>query len=515
MNIEYSGFRRDLEVFQEMTGKFYNKEISMKEYKGFSGRYGSYAQRGQEKSMLRLRMTGGRITMDKLKFIVDSIQSEHINQVHFTTCQAVQFHNLEQSSVSKLMLEALEHEIVTWGGGGDYPRNVMMSPLSGVEKGEHFDVSHYAQAAEDYLLSLIDQIKLPRKLKVAFANSPLNEPHVTFRDLGFMATSNGTFDVYSAGGLGNNPKMGICVEKDISPSKILYYIKAMIDTFIANGNYESRGKSRTRYMQDTLGEDGYIEAFHKSLSAITEIGIALDLPPLIEDVFKKGTNAALAHRRIIEQKQPGLYAVSYHPIGGTPPVETLSQLYHTIKDMKQVELRLTPDQGVYIINCNSEEAQQVLDITHDGAETIFESSVACIGASICQIGIRDSQKLLNTLVTQLKTYHFADGILPQIHISGCPSSCGTHQIGQIGFHGGVKMIDKTPCPAFTLHINGASMEGLEKFGEQLGVMLESDIPLFLAALGETIQVQKTSFDKWLPEHLNDLKEIALPFMIVS
>ncbi|MEG0109470.1 MAG: nitrite/sulfite reductase, partial [Lachnospiraceae bacterium] len=76
MNIEYSGFRRDLEVFQEMTGKFYNKEISMKEYKGFSGRYGSYAQRGQEKSMLRLRMTGGRITMDKLKFIVDSIQSE-------------------------------------------------------------------------------------------------------------------------------------------------------------------------------------------------------------------------------------------------------------------------------------------------------------------------------------------------------------------------------------------------------------------------------------------------------
>ncbi|MFR4122950.1 MAG: hypothetical protein ACLT0W_12205, partial [Clostridium sp.] len=58
------------------------------------------------------------------------------------------------------------------------------------------------------------------------------------------------------------------------------------------------------------------------------------------------------------------------------------------------------------------------------AKTIFEESVACIGAHVCQQGIRDSQGLLQKLVGMERNEQFADGILPKIHISGCPSSCG-------------------------------------------------------------------------------------------
>lgn len=66
-------FKEDLKDFREMTEKFYAKEVSIKDYKGFSGGFGSYAQRGGEASMLRLRMPGGRITKEKLKFLVDAI----------------------------------------------------------------------------------------------------------------------------------------------------------------------------------------------------------------------------------------------------------------------------------------------------------------------------------------------------------------------------------------------------------------------------------------------------------
>ena len=52
-------WRASLPKFREMTEKFYAKEVSVKEYKGFSGGYGSYAQKGGEASMLRLRMTAG------------------------------------------------------------------------------------------------------------------------------------------------------------------------------------------------------------------------------------------------------------------------------------------------------------------------------------------------------------------------------------------------------------------------------------------------------------------------
>ena len=122
------------------------------------------------------------------------------------------------------MDQALDHDIVCRGGGGDYPRNVIASPLSGVEKGEAFDIMPYAMAAGEYMITLVSDIKLPRKLKVAFANSSKDSVHASFRDLGFMANSDHTFDVYCCGGLGNNPKLGVKVAEHIDPLDVLIYI---------------------------------------------------------------------------------------------------------------------------------------------------------------------------------------------------------------------------------------------------------------------------------------------------
>lgn len=42
-------FKEDLKDFREMTEKFYAKEVSIKDYKGFSGGFGSYAQREERR----------------------------------------------------------------------------------------------------------------------------------------------------------------------------------------------------------------------------------------------------------------------------------------------------------------------------------------------------------------------------------------------------------------------------------------------------------------------------------
>ena len=146
----------------------------------------------------------------------------------------------------------------------------------------------YAEAAGEYLLTFIKEQKMPRKLKVGFSNSPANQTHATFRDLGFVARPDGKFDVYSAGGLGNNPRMGLLVAEGVDPSKILYYICAMRDTFIAYGNYEQRNKARTRYMQETLGEEGYVKAYQEKLQAVFDAHDDLDLDISPRARFKKG-----------------------------------------------------------------------------------------------------------------------------------------------------------------------------------------------------------------------------------
>ena len=67
--MEKEFWKKYLPEFREKTAAFYQGHLSVAEYKGFSGLYGSYAQRGGKASMLRLRMTAGCVTKEKLAFI--------------------------------------------------------------------------------------------------------------------------------------------------------------------------------------------------------------------------------------------------------------------------------------------------------------------------------------------------------------------------------------------------------------------------------------------------------------
>lgn len=528
-------FKEDLKDFREMTEKFYAKEVSIKDYKGFSGGFGSYAQRGGEASMLRLRMPGGRITKEKLKFLVDAIAAYDVRRVHLTTCQTVQFHDLGMKAVCDIMERAMEVGIITRGGGGDFPRNVMVSPLSGVEQGEYFDVLPYAERAGDYLMGMIKTVKLPRKLKVGFSNSPANVTHATFRDLGFIAKENGLFDVYSAGGLGNNYKMGVKVAENVKPEEVLYYVEAMVRTFTTYGNYESRAKSRTRYMQETLGVEGYKKAYQEkllevkaefkdsllikesSVSAEQESNTEESVVNIKEQESQLKNVAAYpqtesASERVITQKQAGLYAVAYHPIGGMVPAQKFEEIYEGIKNAAKAEVRVAPDETLYIINLNAQQAEKIHKITADGAKNLFETSVSCIGSTVCQIGLRDSQGLLASIVEAVEPYHFADGVLPRIHISGCPSSCGTHQIGKLGFRGASKSVNGKAEPAFAFYVNGQDTQGEERFGEEWGVMLATDIPKFFVELGTVISDEKVSYEQWYKKNMDTLKNIVEPYL---
>lgn len=499
-------FLPDLEEFRDKTMQFHKGQMSVPEYKGFSGGYGSYAQRGGKKHMLRLRIAGGRLTKERLAFVCDSIRKYGIDMVKLTTCQSIQFHNLEAEDLCVLIEEAWKAGMISRGGGGDFPRNVMASPLSGVETGEYFDVQPYAEAMADYLMQFIRVVKFPRKLKVAFSNSPKNETHATFRDLGFVANPDHTFDVYAAGGLGNRPALGVKVADHIAPEQICYYAKAMVTTFVTYGNYENRGRARTRFMKETLGKEGFVTAYQEKLKEALE-GDKLTISVEEHPVEKAGTKDLLTHRRIVPQKQAGLYSVFYQPIGGVMDPEKFFELEEAIRDMDEVEIRLTPEEGMYIINCTSGEAQKLLAITEDGANTLFETSVACVGNAICQVGVRDSQEVLRQCVEAVRKENFADGVLPKIHISGCPSSCSAHQTGSIGFRGAVKQSPDGPLPACAIFLDGCAGQGKENISEAGKSMVLEDIPKFLVELGRMIAADHETYDTWSVKNHDKLEAL--------
>ena len=499
-------FREQIHDFVETIEKFDKGEIDRKAYKGISGGFGSDAQRDPSKHMLRLRMAGGNLTEKRLEFLTEAVKDYGVELMKLTTCETVQLHNLKAEQVPVLMEKAIDAEIYSRGGGGDNPRNIMMSPLSGVQKGEAFDVKPYAEAAAEYLLSIAGEIHMPRKLKVAFCNGADDSVHSAFRDMGFMANPDGTFTLRIAGGLGGGYKMGVLVDEHVQVTEILYYIRAMIETFCQHGNYENRAKARTRFMQETLGVDGLKTVFLENVQKMKEKG-GLDLHVEEKTVTKKGSGE-ISDKRVIAQKQPGLYAVAYHPIGGCLPAGKPAELLALLKEIPDAECRIAPHETIYIINLTADEAKKVLAATADGAQTTFENSVACIGASICQQGVRDSQAALRAAVAAVREAGIPDGALPKICISGCPSSCSAHQAAALGFQGAAKTVDGKPESAFKMFVGGSDKLGAAKFGEAGAVILERDLPKLLVELGKAAAASNMNWETWIDGHGDEFRAIV-------
>ena len=94
-------WKKDLPEFQEKTRAFYAGEMEKAAYKGFSGLYGSYAQKGGKSSMLRLRMTAGRVTKEKLSFVAQALEKYPVPRLHFTTCQSIRLQNSVNSFICR------------------------------------------------------------------------------------------------------------------------------------------------------------------------------------------------------------------------------------------------------------------------------------------------------------------------------------------------------------------------------------------------------------------------------
>lgn len=507
----------EIDEFKKLGHEFLNGAISVADFKKASGGMGVYAERSKKDFMIRLRIPSGITNISQMNWLCDVAEKNELNKIHLTTREAVQYHNLSIDKVCSIMKEGIENNIYSRGGGGNYPRNVALSPLSGVDKLEAFDVTKYALAVNNYFLSKITSYKLPRKLKVSFSSSNSDLGHCNIADLGFLATIKNNkeyFKIYLGGGLGLNPKIGVQYDELIEPSKVLYHVEAMTNLFIAEGDYENRNKARIRYIVERMGKETFIQTYKKHLDeAIKKEN--LDLIIDLKECTKEGKKTNLKHPRLYEQKQYGLYSVYLHPIGGQIYIKDLRKILDYLNSVEDLEIRLTMTEGIYFRNLTGEEAENLLKVTQNiGGETALEQSVACIGVPTCQVGILESQKTLNEIINYFKEKGYSKDVLPRVHISGCPNSCGVHEVAGIGLTGKRKKINDTTEDVFALHINGSFEDNNARLGKVYGDILAREIPKFLYELALLLENKNVNFYNYISANETEFAELIAKYVIV-
>lgn len=497
--------------FAEATHAFFAKELPPAKYKGTSGKFGCYGEKGGEACMLRLRFPGGAITQANMKFLIHALDTYQPSLVHFTTGEALQVHHLKEKELLDLYQDCLDHDVYCYGAGSDNPRNLTASPLHGVDPQEYFDLTPYIKGTADFVMNIIPSLNLPRKYKISFSNGTDNEGHATFKDLGFVARPDGKVDVYAGGGFGvNGSRIGICVDEGIDPADAPYYVLGYAHVYMDYGDYKNRGTARSRFILTKFGDDEFRRIVREAVAkARTEGNFHLQVTaePALAKSGKDDT--VLSNPRIHAQKQDGLYYVAYHPTGGTPDISVFHQLLTAASDLDGVEIRLNADETAYIINLTAAEARQIAAITEsDAAVTAFENSVSCIGATVCQQGLRDSHGMLVRVLQTLKEKGLDTSLLPQCRFSGCASTCTTQQLGALGLRGSSKRVDDKPVPAFLIYAGGNYAVGKEHMSDPVGTIVEDKVPDFFVELTQILNAAQSPFLAWYPAHVADFTALV-------
>lgn len=488
---------KETEIFSEKVKLFRQGKISEDDFRRFRLQHGAYGSRLlQNYSMVRIKIPGGEINPKQLEKIALLSDSFSIGSAHVSTRQNIQLHWVQLEDVSEVLRGLVEVGLTTREACGNTIRNVMCSHLAGVCADEVFDPTPYSKAITKFFLRNPMCQNLPRKFKINFSCC---EKHglIKIADIGLVpALKDGIkgFKIYLGGGLGAASFIGHLLEEFTEEIKLLPTCMAVVRLFDRQGNRENMARNRMRYLVHEMGWDKFQKMVIKERAAVEMTTSFKTSTTFSTDEFEiKATPLAMSkanrklhllneldksspayqrwtYTNVITQRQDGYYVVFVTLGAGDITSNQLRSLAKLIRDYScEGSARNTPNQnfairyvkGIDLLDMYNDLAK--IGLANPGALSIA-STVGCSGTTSCNLAITNSHRLAKEI--QLKFIELgldSDKDLKDssIKISGCPNSCGQHEIATIGFYGGASRIGGFMAPTYTMSFAGSSGENAE------------------------------------------------------
>jgi sulfite reductase (ferredoxin) len=518
------GKEEETEIFSQKVKLFRKGKLSEEDFRRFRLQHGAYGSRLQQNySMVRIKIPSGQVTPEQLEKIASLAESFSIGSAHVSTRQNIQLHWVQLEDVSEVMRGLVEVGLTTREACGNTVRNVMCSHFAGVCTNEAFDSTPYARAVARFLLRNPICQNLPRKFKINFGCCS-EHGLVRVADIGLVPMKiNETkgFKVYLGGGLGAASFIGHQLEDFTPEEKVLSTCIAVIRLFDRLGNRENLARNRMRYLVHEMGwikfqqlvkkERSNVEmtistSTAKSYDVISEDDSGL-VPkmtklPMIKNAveFENSSYKRWAHTNVLPQRQDQ-YNVVFVTLGaGDITSNQLRGLAEIIRNFSEEQsARNTPNQNFAVRFVSTENLPKFyaglsrIGLANPGALTIA-SAVGCSGTTSCNLAITNSHRLAKEV--QLKLLQLgldSDDSLRDstIKISGCPNSCGQHEIATIGFYGGASRIGGSMAPTYTMLFGGSSGEN----GELGKTIMRVPAKRVIEVILKIIEIYKEEHDK--------------------
>jgi sulfite reductase (ferredoxin) len=492
----------EITELETLIGRFQAGDLDAASLKARRVPFGCYEQRKDGTYMVRIRATGGAITPSQLRAIAQTSTQYGAPFVHITTRQEFQIHDVDLKNVIPVMRALLPAGLSSRGGGGNTVRNIVVSPGAGISDDEIFDPSPYAFALTSRLIAEPDSWNLPRKLKIAFSNSPADSAFAQFTDLGFIASirkGQKGFKVYVAGGFGAKPAVGRLLHEFLPAENAYIAAEAVKRLFDQYGNRKNRNAARIRFLWEQLGDERFRALYQAEFDAIAALPDSRlepvllaeplsvpDLKPLnIQDVdFEQWKR-----RYVRPQRQKGLFSVTVPASLGNIANIDLEELANFLEEFGDHSVRAAFGQNLRLRNIHGAFLGNVYVAIRSisnlsDAPLLLSNSVACTGADTCKLGICLPKGALSALEKKLRGSVIDLDALEdfRINLSGCPNSCGQHVIADLGFYGQAKRNGQRMYPSYAVVAGAVHADGLARLAQPIDSISARDLPAFTEQL---------------------------------
>src|ERR671914_1455651 len=278
--------------------------------------------------------------------------------------------------------------------------------------------------------------------------------------------------------------------------RLLATCMATIRLFDRHGNRENMARNRMRYLVHEMGWERFQKMVLKERSIVemttsysteqlfdvkshedmrqlpkasgTMTKTMTKLPMLNVKVTKDSPGFdRWLHTNAVPQKQEGYFSAFITLGAGDITASQLRVLASAIRDYSAEGVaRNTPQQNFALRYVQETDLANLYEkltsagLANPGALTIA-SAVGCSGTTSCNLAITNSHRLAKEAQRKfLELGLDTDDNLRDstIKISGCPNSCGQHEIATIGFFGGASRIGNAMAPTYTMLFGGSAGE---------------------------------------------------------
>jgi sulfite reductase beta subunit-like hemoprotein len=459
--------------------------------------YGVYRQKPRDGGyfMMRTKIPGGQINGEQAKVLSQIVDRYAHGFCDITTRQTIQFHWLRIEDVPAIFSRLAEVGMTTSGACGDDTRNVVGCPVAGIDPDEVLDATPQLREISRNLTDNREFSNLPRKFKISASGCCIRCAQPDINCTGFFGLKRVVdgveetgYGVMLGGGLSSAPHLAQMLPFFIKPDQAWPVAKAVAGIFRDEGYRLKRNHARFKFLMADWG----VEKMAAAVQA------RVDFPLEAHTGIPELRDQEADHLGIHAQKQAGLFWVGVSFSGGrihNGLLGRVGELALKYCAAGQDAIRLTNKQNLLIINV-PEANLPGLKNELDSLGLVYQPSnfrmgcVSCTGIEFCNLAVAETKNRMVKMVEQLELQSGWYKGKIRIHFSGCPSSCGQHQIADIGFRGGRTKVGGEQVDAYDCFVGGR-LGANRRFGELLkGKVLAKDVHLFVEKLLRVYDAKK-------------------------